>query len=33
MEESLVALVVMSLMVWRVVYDIRRGLQRRNGPY
>ena len=33
MEESLVALVVISLMVWRVVYDLRRGLQRRNGPY
>jgi hypothetical protein len=33
MEETLVALAVAGLMVWRVVYVLRLGLRRDSGPY
>jgi len=33
MEETLVALAVAGLMVWRVVYVIRLGLRQDSGPY
>jgi hypothetical protein len=32
-EEALVALAVVGLMVWRVVYVLRLGLRRESGPY